>query len=201
MGVIGTEDIVVKALTFDQVKSEVLTRVNDPLGDTYSDRAKELVYEGICALALGDYSRDGYPILAKTETYGAGGDHQIQINGASSVLSNPVLRIVGVVDEQLISAQFDTTPYRFIPIDSAKYNRLHDEDERPFDDEIYYYREGDFLYLYPYGRAAGNVLISYIASPDDYGDDDIMTNGYSLDFLYKVIDYSVGRIREEQAGE
>ena len=201
MGVIGTEDIVVKALTFDQVKSEVLTRVNDPLGDTYSDRAKELVYEGICALALGDYSRDGYPILAKTETYETEGDNQIQINGSSSVLSNPVLRIVGVVDEQLISAQFDTTPYRFIPIDSAKYNRLHDEDERPFDDEIYYYREGDFLYLYPYGRAAGNVLISYIASPDDYGDDDIMTNGYSLDFLYKVIDYSVGRIREEQAGE
>ena len=112
-----------------------------------------------------------------------------------------MLRIVGVVDEQLISAQFDTSPYRFIPIDNAKYNRLHDEDERPFDDEIYYYREGDFLYLYPYGRAAGNVLISYIASPDDYGDDDIMTNGYSLDFLYKVIDYSVGRIREEQAGE
>jgi hypothetical protein len=201
MGVIGTDDIVVKALTFDQVKSEVLTRVNDPLGDTYSDRAKELVYEGICALALGDYSRDGYPILAKTETYETEGDNQIQINGSSSVLSNPVLRIVGVVDEQLISAQSDTSPYRFIPIDNAKYNKLHDEDERPFDDEIYYYREGDFLYLYPYGRAAGNVLISYIASPDDYGDDDIMTDGYSLDFLYKVIDYSVGRIREEQAGE
>ena len=201
MGVIGTEDIVVKALTFDQVKSEVLTRVNDPLGDTYSDRAKELVYEGICALALGDYSRDGYPILAKTETYSAEGDHQIQINGASSVLSNPVLRIVGVVDEQLMANSFGTTTYRFIPIDNARYNKLHDEDERPFDDEIYYYREGDFLYLYPYGRAAGNVLISYIASPDDYGDDDIMTNGYSLDFLYKVIDYSVGRIREEQAGE
>ena len=64
-------------------------------------------------------------------------------------------------------------------------------------------REGDFIKLYPVGRVGdvGSILINYIASPDDYGDSDVMTDGYSLDFLYKVVDYSVGRIRQEQAGE
>ena len=66
---IATEAIKQKSFTFDQVKSEVLTRINDPLGDTYSDRAKELIYEGICAIALSGYSRDGYPLIAKTESY------------------------------------------------------------------------------------------------------------------------------------
>ena len=70
-------------------------------------------------------------------------------------------------------------------------------------DEIFYYREGEYIKLYPLERAGdvGSILINYIASPDDYGDSDVMTDGYSLDFLYKVVDYSVGRIREEQTGE
>ena len=47
----------------------------------------------------------------------------------------------------------------------------------------------------------GSILINYIASPNNYGDSDVMTNGYSLDFLYKVVDYSVGRIMQEQGRE
>ena len=204
MSVIGTEAIIQKSFTFDQVKSEVLTRVNDPLGDTYSDRAKELIYEGICSLALGGYSRDGYPLIAKTESYNvATSGHPIQISGSSSVLSSPVLKIVSIVDEQATAGLIGVQTYKFIPIGLDEYNRLFDQDEYPFADEIFYYREGDFIKLYPVGRVGdvGSILINYIASPDDYGDSDVMTDGYSLDFLYKVVDYSVGRIREEQTGE
>ena len=93
--------------------------------------------------------------------------------------------------------------YKFIPIGLDEYNRLFDQDEYPFADEIFYYREGDFIKLYPVGRVGdvGSILINYIASPNNYGDSDVMTNGYSLDFLYKVVDYSVGRIMQEQGRE
>jgi len=204
IGSISSETISPKSFTFNQVKSEVLTRINDPLGDTYSDRAKELIYEGICSLALGGYSRDGYPLIAKTEIYDvATGGHPIQISGSSSVLSSPVLKIVSIVDEQAIAGLLGAQTYKFIPIGLDEYNRLFDQDEYPFADELFYYREGDFIKLYPVGRVGdvGSILINYIASPDDYGDSDVMTDGYSLDFLYKVVDYSVGRIRQEQAGE
>ena len=204
IGSISSETISPKSFTFNQVKSEVLTSINDPLGDTYSDRAKELIYEGICSLALGGYSRDGYPLIAKTEIYDvATGGHPIQISGSSSVLSSPVLKIVSIVDEQATAGLIGVQTYKFIPIGLDEYNRLFDQDEYPFADELFYYREGDFIKLYPVGRVGdvGSILINYIASPDDYGDSDVMTDGYSLDFLYKVVDYSVGRIREEQTGE
>lgn len=201
---IATEAIVPKSFTFNQVKSEVLTRVNDPLGDTYSDRAKQLIYEGICSIALSGYSRDGYPLIAKTESYNvATNGHPIQVSGVDSVLSSSPLKIVSIVDEQAVADQFSYQTYKFIPIGLEKYNRLFDRDEYPFEDEIFYYREGNYIKLYPVERAGdvGEVLINYIASPNDYGDLDVMTDGYSLDFLYKVVDYSVGRIRQEQAGE
>ena len=201
---IATETISLKSFTFNQVKSEVLTRVNDPLGDTYSDRAKELIYEGICSLALGGYSRDGYPLIAKTESYNvAESGHPIQVSGSSSVLSSSPLKIVSIVDEQAVAGLYGGQTYKFIPIGLDEYNRLFDQNEYPFSDEIFYYREGDYIKLYPLERAGdvGSILINYIGSPDDYGDSDVMTDGYSLDFLYKVVDYSVGRIREEQTGE
>lgn len=204
MSAIGTEAISQKSFTFDQVKSEVLTRINDPLGDTYSDRAKELIYEGICSLALGGYSRDGYPLIAKTESYNVPeSGHPIQISGSSSDLSSQVLKIISIVDEQSISGTFGYQLYKFIPIGLDEYNRLFTQDEHPFDDEIFYYREGDFIKFYPLDRAynVGSILINYIAAPNDYGDSDVMTDGYSLDFLYKVVDYSVGRIMQEQGRE
>tara|TARA_R110002110_G_scaffold101300_1_gene257424 strand:+ start:1339 stop:1953 length:615 start_codon:yes stop_codon:yes gene_type:complete len=204
MSSIATEAISQKSFTFDQVKSEVLTRINDPLGDTYSDRAKELIYEGICSLALGGYSRDGYPLIAKTESYNVSeSGHPIQISGSSSVLSSQVLKIISIVDEQAVSGALGVQTYKFIPIGLDEYNRLFDQDEYPFADEIFYYREGDFIKLYPVGRVGdvGSILINYIASPNNYGDSDVMTNGYSLDFLYKVVDYSVGRIMQEQGRE
>jgi len=204
MSTIATEATVHKSFTFNQVKSEVLTRINDPLGDTYSDRAKELIYEGICSLALGGYSRDGYPLIAKTESYNViVSGHPIQISGSSSVLSSQVLKIISIVDEQAVSGAAGIQTYKFIPIGLDEYNRLFDQDEYPFADEIFYYREGDFIKFYPLERTGdvGSILINYIAAPNDYGDSDIMTDGYSLDFLYKVVDYSVGRIREEQTGE
>ena len=50
----ATPLVTYKQYTFSGMKDEVLTRVNDPDGDTYSLRADELLYEGISALVLSD---------------------------------------------------------------------------------------------------------------------------------------------------
>ena len=47
----------------------------------------------------------------------------------------------------------------------------------------------------------GRLLLTYIGSPEVYSAAEVMNNKFSLDFLYKVVDYTVGRIREQQAGE
>ena len=99
-----------------------------------------MIYEGICSLALGGYSRDGYPLIAKTEIYDvAASGHPIQVSGSSSVLSSSPLKIVSIVDEQSISGTFGYQLYKFIPIGLDEYNRLFTQDEHPFDDEIFYY--------------------------------------------------------------
>ena len=197
---------VYKQYTFSGMQEEVLIRVNDPDGDTYSLRAEELLYEGISALALSDYPSDGYTGLVRTESLSPNqlsSAYRIQVNGAGRELEYPLLKLVGITDDtvtpELTSQAIND--HRFIPIDQAQYNRLNDANERPFEDELYYYRQGDFIYLYPITTTVGRLLITYVASPREYESEAIMNNEYSLDFIYKVIEYATGRIKEQQAGE
>ena len=196
---------VYKQYTFNDMLNEVLIRVNDPDGDTYSLRAEELLYEGISALALSDYPRDGYTGLVRTESMSPSqlsSAYRIQVNGAGRELEYPLLKLVGITDDTIAPVTNDTiNDHRFIPIDIAQYNRLNDANERPFEDELYYYRQGDYIYLYPITTTIGKLLITYVASPREYESEAIMNNEYSLDFIYKVIEYATGRIKEQQAGE
>ena len=199
---------VYKQFTFSGMKNEVLTRVNDPDGDTYSFRADELLYEGISALALSDYSRDGYTGLVRTESIDPNklsSAYRIQVNGAARDIQYPLLKIIGITDDTTIEddsgSRYGINEHRFIPIDIAQYNRLNDANERPFEDEIYYYRQSDYIYLYPKQKSLGKLLITYVATPQEFSSSSIMNNDFSLDFIYKVIEYATGRIREQQAGE
>jgi hypothetical protein len=199
---------VYKQFTFSGMKNEVLIRVNDPDGDTYSSRADELLYEGISALALSDYSRDGYTGLVRTESIDPNklsSAYRIQVNGAARDIQYPLLKIIGITDDTTIEddagSRYGINEHRFIPIDIAQYNRLNDANERPFEDEIYYYRQSDYIYLYPKQKSLGKLLITYVATPQEFSSSSIMNNDFSLDFIYKVIEYATGRIREQQAGE
>jgi len=194
-----------KQYTFNDMLNEVLIRVNDPDGDTYSLRAEELLYEGISALALSDYPRDGYTGLVRTESISPSqlsSAYRIQVNGAGREIQYPLLKLVGIADDNIsYVSSVAINDHRFIPIDIAQYNRLNDVDERPFEDELYYYRQGDFIYLYPITTTIGNLLITYVASPREYESGATMNNEYSLDFIYKIIEYAAGKIKEQQAGE
>jgi len=198
---------VYKQYTFSGMKDEVLIRVNDPDGDTYSLRAEELLYEGISSLALSDYPREGYTGLVRTESISPNqlsSAYRIQVNGAGREIQYPLLKLVGIADDNVspeLTASTAINDHRFIPIDQTQYNRLNDANERPFEDELYYYRQGDFIYLYPITTSIGRLLITYVASPREYASGSIMNNEFSLDFIYKVIEYATGRIKEQQAGE
>ena len=54
---------------------------------------------------------------------------------------------------------------------------------------------------------AQRLIVTYIAEPMDYVYSDniniasYLDEIYSFNFIYKVIDYAVGRIREQQSGE
>ena len=70
------------------------------------------------------------------------------------------------------------------------------------DEKIYYYRRGDHIFFHPILNMSSQIfVVHYIKAPHNLVTNDVMTEMFSLDFLYKVIDYGVGRIREEQAGQ
>lgn len=195
-----------KQYTFEEMKNEVLIRVNDPDGDTYSSRAEELLYEGMSALVLSDYPAEGYPGLLITENIVPSllsVSYRIQIAGESKNISRPMLKMVSLTDD--VNAVDDTesgiNDHRFIPIDINQYNRMNDANERPFDDEVYYYRQGDFIYIYPKDRTIGKMNITYVGSPQVYSGTEIMNYHFSLDFIYKIIEYAATKIKEQQAGE
>jgi len=203
-------------LSYYSVVNEILSRVNDPDGDTYLARAKELTYEGICAMVLSEYGREGYPSLMKSEQISVdeiSAEYRVCIAGSNNELTSNVLKIVSITDDLIETEMFEPgtiIEHRYIEIDTDKYNRLNDVDERPFKDEIYYYRQGDYIYFYPHDDMSNQkIIIHYIAAPEEYEYESAiggvesteLTGLYSLDFLYKVIDYGSGRIRAEQSGE
>ena len=207
--------------TFADLYNEILVRVNDPDGDTYTDRAKELVYEGISAMAIsGNFDADNMPALVKSKQINASGlstPYKLKVSGDNTDLDNDILlKIVGITDDtthintstQLGQVYVDPeTPQnvsrqKYIPISLAEVNRLNVAEEQPFYDEIYFYRRGDNIFFHPSNNMSTQIfVVHYIKAPHNLVTDDVMTEMFSLDFLYKVIDYGVGRIREEQAGQ
>ena len=206
--------------TFADLYNEILVRVNDPDGDTYTDRAKELVYEGISAMAIsGNFDADNMPALVKAKQINASGlstPYKLKVSGDNTDLDNDILlKIVGITDDtthintstQLGQVYVDPeTPQnvsrqKYIPISLAEVNRLNVAEEQPFYDEIYFYRRGDNIFFHPSNNMSTQIfVVHYIKAPHNLVTDDVMTEMFSLDFLYKVIDYGVGRIREEQDG-
>jgi len=211
-----------KRITYYNVVQEILKRVNDADGDIYIDRAKELVYEGISSLAVSEgTARDDIRGLLKSETVDVSTlspSWKIQIKSPNAptgteppddrVLGYNPAKIISIIDDPTNPETVSTygiTEHRYIELSLAEVNRLNDPDYRPFIDEIFYYQRGEFIYFYPTEvMNTQKLVITYIAEPEDYAYHQYMSflDGlYSFNFIYKVIDYGVGRIREQQSGE
>ena len=200
-----------KTITYYDVVQEILKRVNDADGDIYLDRAKELVYEGISSLAVSEgVTKDDIVGILKSEVVdvsGLGG--KLQIKGADKDLDNNPAKIISIVDDLTAPDEViigGITEHRYIELSLAEVNRLNDPDYSPFNDEIFYYQRGDYIYFYPQViMISQKLVITYIAEPDSYDYTELGASFfeklYSFNFIYKVIDYGVGRIREQQSGE
>ena len=206
-----------KTLTYYEVVQEILKRVNDADGDIYLDRAKELVFEGISSLALTEgVAIDDIRGILKSEVIDVvpiNPRWKLQLKGSGRILSNNPAKIISIVDDlttvdEVVSIG-GITEHRYIELSLAEVNRLNDPDYSPFNDEIFYYQRGDYIYFYPQERMlTQKLVITYIAEPNtyDYGVENgegstSLQDEFSLSFLYKTIDYGVGRIREQQSGE
>ena len=206
-----------KTLTYYEVVQEILKRVNDANGDIYLDRAKELVFEGISSLALSEgVAIDDIRGILKSEVIDVvpiSPRWKLKLKGSGRILSNNPAKIISIVDDlttidEVVSIG-GITEHRYIELSLAEVNRLNDPDYSPFNDEIFYYQRGDYVYFYPQERMLSQKLvITYVAEPNtyDYGVENgegstSLQDEFSLSFLYKTIDYGVGRIREQQSGE
>ena len=205
-----------KKLTYYEVVQEILKRVNDADGDIYLDRAKELVFEGISSLALSEgVAIDDIRGILKSEVIDVlpiTPRWKLQVKGSGRLLSNNPAKIISIVDDLTTPEEVvlgGITEHRYIELSLVEVNRLNDPDYSPFNDEIFYYQRGDYVYFYPQERMLSQKLvITYVAEPNtyDYGVENgegstSLQDEFSLSFLYKTIDYGVGRIREQQSGE
>jgi len=205
-----------KTLTYYEVVQEILKRVNDADGDIYLDRAKELVFEGISSLALSEgVAIDDIRGILKSEVIDVvpiSPRWKLKLKGSGRILSNNPAKIISIVDDLTIPDEVvegGITEHRYIELSLAEVNRLNDPDYNPFNDEIFYYQRGDYVYFYPQERMlTQKLVITYIAEPNTYSygvengeGSTSLQDEFSLSFLYKTIDYGVGRIREQQSGE
>tara|TARA_R110001592_G_scaffold57717_1_gene175441 strand:- start:112 stop:705 length:594 start_codon:yes stop_codon:yes gene_type:complete len=194
-----------KKITYNEAVQEILKRVNDANGDIYSDRAKSLIFEGITSLATSEgISPDDIIGILKSETIDVtkySPSHRLQIKGESSDLLENPSKIIGIVDD----LTDDTTTFKYIEISIAERNRLNDTDYKPFEDEIFYYTKGDYINFYPKERMSSQkFIITYLSEPNDYVHPEVASSLeelFSLSFIYKIIDYSVSRIKQQQSGE
>ena len=206
-----------KTLTYYEVVQEILKRVNDADGDIYLDRAKELVFEGISSLALTEgVAIDDIRGILKSDTVDVStlsSPYRIRVKGSGRELTNNPSKIISITDDlinvETVSTPSGITEHRYIELSLAEVNRLNDPDYRPFNDEIFYYNRGDYVYFYPSeDMNSQKILVTYITEPNTYdygvengGGSTSLQDEFSLSFLYKTIDYGVGRIREQQSGE
>ena len=196
-----------KTLTYYEVVQEILKRVNDADGDIYLDRAKELVFEGISSLALSEgVAIDDIRGILKSEVIDVlpiTPRWKLQVKGSGRLLSNNPAKIISIVDDLTTPEEVvlgGITEHRYIELSLVEVNRLNDPDYSPFNDEIFYYQRGDYVYFYPQERMLSQKLvITYVAEPNtyDYGVENgegstSLQHEFSLSFLYKTIDYGVG---------
>ena len=191
--------------TFDEVIQEICSRVNDPDRDTYGDRAKELFYESAVTLVKdGNFSPDECPgliVFAPISVPFIGGDYTLDL-GSDEDLGEICIRLLSIVDDYENNEDAVINQHKYIPISIDKYKQMIDPEMRPFDDEIYYFRVGSKVRFYPFNSMQNqNIIVQFVKHPDSFLDDDELQGWFSLDFIYKMINYSVAKLKQEIQGE
>ena len=201
--------------TFDEVIQEICSRVNDPDRDTYGDRAKELFYESAVTLVKdGNFNADDVPGMITFKKVNVNElnpkfewlieSSQVESDGEtpSTVLKAVCIRLLSIVDDYEDDEVATISQHKYIPISVNDYASLIDPENRPYDDEIYYWRMGSKVRFYPKESMYNQkVIVQFVKHPIDFENNQELQGSFSLDFIYKMINYSVAKLKQEIAGE
>ena len=188
-------------MTFEEITTEICTRVNDPLKDTYGERAEQLFTQAVCELAVAD---DANPEEMQELITDIAGDSVVFGNNEAKVeIPKGTLRVLDVYIE----------PENLVTSDLILKAVTHDEIKRmnlepaykPAGDECFWYRVGNTIRFLLSRDWEGATEIDFTilaidgADPTvwETGDDMTSGHGYSRGFLYRCIDNAVAKLRLE----
>jgi|TARA_R100000501_G_C2622292_1_gene115489 hypothetical protein len=149
-------------MTYYEIIGEILSRVNDPLGDTYLERSKQLMFEGINMLAYGgDYIEEDIPgmlreaiVTQNTPNLTWEPEEDTELGGGK------VLKILGITSTYRADELSDPFPvYRYKRIDNEYLNKMHlDSEYEPLSNEVFYIiNQSANNYTDPDGSAAEDL--------------------------------------------
>ena len=127
-------------MTYYEIISEILTRVNDPEGDTYFDRAKQLMFEGINMIASkGDYIEEDIPgMLRNAVVYQNDASLYWVPEEDTELGGGQVLKILDI-NTYFESEDVGYPVYRYKRIDDEYLNKMHlDSEYEPLSNEVFY---------------------------------------------------------------
>jgi len=129
-------------MTYYEIISEILTRVNDPEGDTYLDRAKQLMFEGINMIASkGDYIDEDIPGMLRVAMVEQTSPNLFWAPEEDTELGGgQVLKILGITASYRADELSNPFPaYRYKRIDDEYLNKMHlDSEYEPLSNEVFY---------------------------------------------------------------
>jgi len=196
-------------MTFAQAVAEICSRVNDPLQDTFGDRAEQAFLQAVCENAISEDTP-----IEEIQDLVVDAVDSVEFSGTGGVLpyeanvpiANGTLRVLDVfIDPGDLIVNTDMT-LKAVSHDEIKRMKLEPA-FKPAGDECFWYRVGNEIRFVLSNDWEGdqtiNFTIQIINSPvsSEWGENDLTTDqGYSLGFLYRCIDNAATRIRLEIAG-
>ena len=183
--------------TFDDIVTEICTRVNDPLKDTYGDRAESLFVQAVCELAVDTPIEEIQELVVGIANSNVDFfNHEASVNITKGTLK--------VMDVFIDSADLVTSDLILKAVDHDDIKRMNLEPAyKPAGNECFWYRIGNTIrFLLSEDWEGENVLnftIQSIFSPNktNWTASMIDDHGYSRGFLYRCIDNAVAKLRAE----
>ena len=183
--------------SFEDITTEICTRVNDPLKDTYGERAESLFVQAVCELAIETPIEEIQELVVDI----ASSDVVFANHEASVDITKGTLKVIDVFIEP---EELVTSKLILKAVDHDDIKRMNLEPAyKPAGNECFWYRAGNtirFLLSNDWdGSDELNFTIQSIFSPDKtkWTGSMIDSHGYSRGFLYRCIDNAVAKLRAE----
>ena len=196
-------------MTFEEVTTEICSRVNDPLQDTYGDRAKQYFEQAVCELAVSEDTQieEIQELVVDAEAITADGGISFAGGEASYDLPFGTLKVLDVYIDPGDLVQTELT-LKEVTHDEIKRTKLEPA-FLPIGNECFWYRAGNqirFLLSSDWtGEEQINFTVQVIFNPDQdswaSGEDLTTDKGYSRRFVFRCIDVAVAKITLEIAGQ